>query len=90
MRRTVLTLAAAAVLLWTLPAQAKETVRRFAKQIPTDGVSLVDLDFSVGQYSTASTSVNGSSSSSNSSSGDIKDKAIHEWLTIGAKVTFWP
>ncbi|HEY2738138.1 MAG TPA: hypothetical protein VGK45_07000 [Thermoanaerobaculia bacterium] len=49
MKRIVLTLAAVAVLLAALPAQAKETVRRFTKQIPTGGVSLVDLDFSVGQ-----------------------------------------
>lgn len=47
MKKTVLTLAA--VLLWTLPAQANETVRSFSKQIPTADVKQVDLDFSVGQ-----------------------------------------
>lgn len=49
MKKIVLPLAAAVVLLWTLPAQAKETVRRFTQQIPADGVHLVDLNFSVGQ-----------------------------------------
>jgi hypothetical protein len=49
MKKTVLTLAAAAALVLTAPAQAKETVRHFTKQIPTTGVHLVDLDFSVGQ-----------------------------------------
>jgi hypothetical protein len=46
-KKALLTLAA--VLLWTIPAQANETVRSFNKQIPTDDVKLVDLDFSVGQ-----------------------------------------
>jgi len=49
MKKIVLTLAAAAALLGTLPVQAKETVRHFTKEIPTDGVNLVDLDFSAGQ-----------------------------------------
>jgi len=49
MKKIALTLAAAAALLWTLPVNAKETVRHFTKEIPAAGVSLVDLDFSVGQ-----------------------------------------
>jgi hypothetical protein len=42
----ILTIAA---LLWALPAAADETVRNFSKQIPTDGIDKVDLDFSVGE-----------------------------------------
>jgi len=38
-----------AAMLWTLPAHAKETVRNFSKQMPTDAMKLVDLDFSVGK-----------------------------------------
>ena len=45
------------------------------------------LDLGIGQYG----SLTGSGSNSNSSvSNDIKDKALHEWLTIGGKFTFWP
>jgi len=39
----------ATALLWTLPALASETVRTFSKQLPTEAVNLVDLDFSVGE-----------------------------------------
>jgi hypothetical protein len=49
------------------------------------------LDFSLGQYSSASGSLStGSSSSSSTLSNDIKDKTLHEWITIGGKVTFFP
>ena len=49
MKKIALTLATAAALLCALPVNAKETVRHFTKEIPAAGVSLVDLDFSVGQ-----------------------------------------
>jgi len=49
MKRIVLTLAAVAVLLAALPAHARETVRTFSQQIPTDNINLMDLNFSVGQ-----------------------------------------
>ena len=45
------------------------------------------LDLSLSQYS--KTSVSGSGAAL-TGSGDIQDKAIHEWITIGAKVTFFP
>jgi len=49
-KKILLTLTAVlAALLWTLPAHANETVRSFNKQIPADGVKLLDLDFSVGE-----------------------------------------
>jgi hypothetical protein len=44
-----LTLAFAIALLCALPAAARETVRSFSKQLPTGGIQLVDLDFSVGE-----------------------------------------
>jgi hypothetical protein len=46
------------------------------------------VDFSVAQYSsgTIGTTVNGTSVTPQ----DIKDKAIHEWLTLGAKFVFFP
>jgi hypothetical protein len=42
-------------------------------------------DLAVAQYSSFS-----SGNSNNSTSQDITDKALHEWLTIGAKITFFP
>lgn len=47
MKTLVTTLAAA--LLWTIPANADEIVRRLAQQIPAAGVERVSLDFPVGQ-----------------------------------------
>ena len=46
-------------------------------------------DFAIGQYSIASAeaTLNGVTSKRDS---DIKDKALHEWLLIGLKVTFFP
>lgn len=41
------------------------------------------LSFSLGKFSTASTTVGGVETS-----GDITKTAMHEWLTIGAKGTF--
>lgn len=43
------------------------------------------LDFSLGQYSSV-----GGSGGSSSTSADIKDKALHQWLTLGGKFTFFP
>jgi hypothetical protein len=47
MRKSILILAAA--LLWTIPAAADETVRTFSKQLPTEDIRTVDLDFPVGE-----------------------------------------
>jgi len=47
MRKSILILAAA--LLWTIPATAAETVRTFSKQLPTEDIRRVDLDFPVGE-----------------------------------------
>jgi hypothetical protein len=43
------TLAFALALLCAFPAAARETVRTFSKELPTAGIQLVDLDFSVGE-----------------------------------------
>lgn len=46
-------------------------------------------DFSLGQYATATVeqTLNGVTTRTN---GDLKDKALHEWLLLGVKVTFFP
>lgn len=46
-------------------------------------------DFAIGQYSKVSSevTVNGTTTKSD---GDVKDTAIHQWLTLGAKFTFFP
>lgn len=51
MRKTAWTLAAAAALLWTLPASADDdvVVRRFVKQFPVTGVERVLVDVPVGE-----------------------------------------
>lgn len=47
------------------------------------------LSFSVGQYSKASTDCSGTGCDpTDSGSQDIDNKAMHEWLTIGARGTF--
>jgi hypothetical protein len=46
------------------------------------------LSLSVGQYSKASTSCSGNGCSAfDSQSDDIKEKALHEWLTLGVRGT---
>jgi hypothetical protein len=47
MKKSILILAAA--LLWTIPAAADETVRTFSKQLPTEDIRKVELDFPVGE-----------------------------------------
>lgn len=46
-------------------------------------------DFSIGQYSKASTetTIGGQTTKVD---GDVKDTALHQWLTVGAKFTFFP
>jgi hypothetical protein len=45
------------------------------------------VDLSVAQYSSFNDVDDGSRRTPNN---DIKDKAIHEWLTMGAKLIFFP
>jgi len=44
------------------------------------------LDFSLGQYSSESTK----DASGNSTNGSIAQQALHEWLLIGGRVSFYP
>lgn len=47
------------------------------------------LSFSVGQYGESSTSCDGAGcDASDSTSQDIDDKALHQWLTLGVRGTF--
>jgi hypothetical protein len=46
------------------------------------------LSFSVGQYSSTSTSCSGSCTGLTAESGDVADKAVHQWLLLGVRGTF--
>jgi hypothetical protein len=46
------------------------------------------LSFSVGQYSSTSSSCSGACTGFDSSSEDIENKALHQWLLLGIRGTF--
>jgi len=46
------------------------------------------LSFSVGQYSSTSSSCSGDCTGVTETSGDVADKAIHQWLLLGVRGTF--
>lgn len=46
------------------------------------------MSFSLGQYASYSTSCDGQCAGFVGDSGDIKNKALHEWLIIGVRGTF--